>query len=73
MNPETAYWLQQALNALQLGSIYALIALGYSMVYGTLSMINFAHGDVFMVGAVLTLILARAMGFVTPEHVTASW
>ncbi|MEI6971919.1 MAG: branched-chain amino acid ABC transporter permease [bacterium] len=47
------YVLQQALNALQLGSIYALIALGYTMVYGVLTMINFAHGDVFMVGAFL--------------------
>jgi branched-chain amino acid transport system permease protein len=45
------YWLQQTLNALQLGSIYALIALGYTMVYGILTMINFAHGDVFMIGA----------------------
>ncbi len=45
------YILQQSLNALQLGSIYALIALGYSMVYGILTMINFAHGDLFMVGA----------------------
>ncbi len=45
------YLLQQALNALQLGSIYALIALGYTMVYGILTMINFAHGDLFMVGA----------------------
>jgi branched-chain amino acid transport system permease protein len=47
------YLLQQALNALQLGSIYALIALGYTMVYGILTMINFAHGDLFMVGAFL--------------------
>jgi branched-chain amino acid transport system permease protein len=45
------YLLQQSLNALQLGSIYALIALGYTMVYGILTMINFAHGDLFMVGA----------------------
>lgn len=45
------YLLQQSLNALQLGSIYALIALGYTMVYGVLTMINFAHGDFFMVGA----------------------
>lgn len=45
------YLLQQILNALQLGSIYALIALGYTMVYGILSMINFAHGDLFMLGA----------------------
>jgi branched-chain amino acid transport system permease protein len=62
LNPETAYWLQQALNALQLGSIYALIALGYSMVYGTLSMINFAHGDVFMVGAFLCFLVGTALG-----------
>ncbi len=45
--------MQQVLNALQLGSIYALIALGYTMVYGILTMINFAHGDLFMVGAFL--------------------
>ena len=45
------YVLQQLLNALQLGSIYALIALGYTMVYGILTMINFAHGDLFMVGS----------------------
>jgi branched-chain amino acid transport system permease protein len=50
------YLLQQALNALQLGSIYALIALGYTMVYGILTMINFAHGDLFMVGAFLCFI-----------------
>jgi branched-chain amino acid transport system permease protein len=45
--------IQYLLNALQLGSVYALIALGYTMVYGILSMINFAHGDIFMVGAYL--------------------
>lgn len=44
-------FLQQLLNALQLGSFYALIAVGYSMVYGVLLLINFAHGDIFMVGA----------------------
>ena len=52
------YVLQQCLNALQLGSIYALIALGYTMVYGVLTMINFAHGDFFMVGAFLCFISA---------------
>jgi len=52
------YLLQQALNALQLGSIYALIALGYTMVYGILTMINFAHGDLFMVGAFFCFISA---------------
>lgn len=42
---------QQLVNGLTLGSVYSLIALGYSMVYGTLEMLNFAHGDVFMAGA----------------------
>jgi branched-chain amino acid transport system permease protein len=49
---------QQSLNALQLGSIYALIALGYTMVYGVLRLINFAHGDIFMIGSYLALFLA---------------
>lgn len=44
-------FLQQLINGLALGSIYALIALGYTMVYGVLRFINFAHGDVFMLGA----------------------
>src|ERR1700682_4393356 len=43
--------LQQLVNGVSLGSIYALIALGYTMVYGVLRFINFAHGDVFMLGA----------------------
>lgn len=47
------YFLQQALNGLQLGLVYALIALGYTMVYGIVRLINFAHGDVFMVGSFL--------------------
>ncbi|MFO1430418.1 MAG: branched-chain amino acid ABC transporter permease [Candidatus Competibacteraceae bacterium] len=56
------YWLQQILNALQLGSIYGLIALGYTMVYGILTMINFAHGDVFMIGAFFCFIAAVSLG-----------
>src|SRR5262245_17136039 len=44
-------FLQQLINGLSLGAIYALIALGYTMVYGVLRFINFAHSDVFMVGA----------------------
>jgi branched-chain amino acid transport system permease protein len=43
--------IQNVINALQWGSFYALIALGYTLVYGVLTLINFAHGDVFMVGA----------------------
>jgi len=52
------YILQETLNALQLGSIYALIALGYTMVYGILTMINFAHGDLFMIGAFFCFVAA---------------
>lgn len=44
-------WIQQLVNGVSLGSIYALIALGYTMVYGIIKLINFAHGDVFMIGA----------------------
>ena len=43
--------LQQTVNALSIGAIYALIALGYTMVYGIIELINFAHGDIFMLGA----------------------
>src|SRR6478735_6196958 len=51
-----AYFLQQLVNGIALGSIYALIAIGYTMVYGIIGMINFAHGDIFMVGAFIALI-----------------
>ncbi|OGC92038.1 MAG: ABC transporter permease [candidate division Zixibacteria bacterium RBG_16_53_22] len=50
--------LQQIINGISLGSIYALIALGYTMIYGILRFINFAHGDVFMVGAFIGFYLA---------------
>src|SRR6185503_5458503 len=56
------YALQQTLNALQLGSIYALIALGYTLVYSILRMINFAHGDLFMVGAFACFAVATYLG-----------
>jgi len=51
-----AYALQQLINGVTLGLIYGLIAVGYTMVYGIIGMINFAHGDVFMIGAFLSLI-----------------
>ena len=44
-------FIQQVINGLVLGSMYALVALGYTMVYGIINLINFAHGDVLMVGA----------------------
>ena len=55
------FFFQLTVNGLTLGSVYALIALGYSMVYGILKLLNFAHGDVYMIGAfigfgVLTLL-----------------
>jgi len=51
-------FIQQLINGLSVGSIYALIAVGYTMVYGVLQLINFAHGDVFMVGAMVSLYAA---------------
>ncbi len=55
-------YLQQLINGLTIGSVYALIALGYTMVYGVLEMINFAHGDVYMVGSFLGLFVLGLMG-----------
>jgi branched-chain amino acid transport system permease protein len=51
-----AYFLQQLINGLTLGSIYGLIAIGYTMVYGIVGMINFAHGEIYMIGAFIALI-----------------
>ncbi|MFO7816116.1 MAG: branched-chain amino acid ABC transporter permease [Thermodesulfobacteriota bacterium] len=55
-------FFQQLTNGLAIGGIYALIALGYTMVYGVLKLINFAHGDLFTIGAYLGLTLLTAMG-----------
>src|SRR5574338_595557 len=63
------YFLQQLINGVTLGSIYGLIAIGYTMVYGIIGMINFAHGDIFMVGAFIALIvflLLTAMFYSVP-------
>ncbi len=56
-----AYALQQLINGLTLGMIYGLIAIGYTMVYGIIGMINFAHGDVFMIGAFVGIIILTAL------------
>ncbi|TGQ43985.1 MULTISPECIES: branched-chain amino acid ABC transporter permease LivH [unclassified Mesorhizobium] len=56
------YFVQQLINGLTLGSIYGLIAIGYTMVYGIIGMINFAHGDIFMVGAFAALIVFLILG-----------
>ncbi len=57
-----SYWAQQLLNGIQLGSVYALIALGYTMVYGIIGLINFAHADIFMVGAYLAFFALAFIG-----------
>lgn len=62
---EGTLWLQfvqQLINGISLGSIYALIALGYTMVYGIMKLINFAHGDIYMIGSYVGLFAITAMG-----------
>jgi branched-chain amino acid transport system permease protein len=61
-------FLQQLVNGLELGSLYALIALGYTLIYGILELLNFAHGDVFMVGAFLA---AGVAGLLVHNEVAA--
>ncbi|HTZ16868.1 MAG TPA: branched-chain amino acid ABC transporter permease [Dissulfurispiraceae bacterium] len=61
-------FFQQLINGLTLGSVYAVIALGYTMVYGILELINFAHGEIYMLGAYLGIIL---LGFFTASGLTA--
>ena len=61
------YFVQQLINGLTLGSIYGLIAIGYTMVFGIIGMVNFAHGDVFMlstfVALIFFLVLTQILGF----------
>lgn len=68
MNEFLPQFTQQLVNGLTLGAIYALIAIGYTMVYGIIGMINFAHGDIFMIGSFIALatflILTTVFGFV---------
>jgi branched-chain amino acid transport system permease protein len=59
-----ALFIQQLINGLTLGSIYGLIAIGYTMVYGIIGMINFAHGDIYMIGAFNALIAFLVLGVV---------
>ncbi len=56
------YFLQQLINGLTLGMIYGLIAIGYTMVYGIIGMINFAHGEIFMIGAFISIITFLILG-----------
>ncbi|MCW2954120.1 MAG: branched-chain amino acid transporter permease [Conexibacter sp.] len=59
------FFLQQVVDGLTTGSVYALIALGYSMVYGVLKLLNFAHGDIYMVGAFIGYFVLQAFGGAT--------
>ena len=61
--PSGAQTNEQYVNALTIGSLYALIALGYTMVYGIIELINFAHGEIFMVGTFVALIVIKTLGF----------
>ena len=58
------YFLQQLINGLTLGAIYGLIAIGYTMVYGIIGMINFAHGEIYMIGAFISLIAFLVLGII---------
>ena len=60
-------FIQQIINSLVLGSVYALIALGYTMVYGVLNLINFAHGDVLMIGAMVGLTIINLLNTFAPD------
>jgi branched-chain amino acid transport system permease protein len=56
------YFLQQLINGLTLGAVYGLIAIGYTMVYGIIGMINFAHGEIYMIGAFISVISFAVLG-----------
>ena len=64
-----AYFLQQLINGLTLGSIYGLIAIGYTMVYGIIGMINFAHGEIYMIGAFISIIAFLLLGLIRVSYV----
>ncbi len=63
MESSAAYFVDQLINGLTLGAIYGLIAIGYTMVYGIIGMINFAHGEIFMIGAFISIIMFLLLGF----------
>jgi branched-chain amino acid transport system permease protein len=67
-----AYFLQQLINGLTLGSIYGLIAIGYTMVYGIVGMINFAHGEIYMIGAFVAVTTFLLLGFAGVSYVPAA-
>ena len=68
--PESLYYfIQQLINGLTVGSTYALIAIGYTMVYGIIGMINFAHGEIYMIGSYIAFIVIAALAMFGIESV----
>ncbi|MCL6416993.1 high-affinity branched-chain amino acid ABC transporter permease LivH [Aestuariirhabdus sp. Z084] len=67
MSESFLYFVQQMLNGLTIGSTYALIAIGYTMVYGIIGMINFAHGEVYMIGSYVAFIVLAALAMLGIE------
>jgi branched-chain amino acid transport system permease protein len=65
-------FLQQIINGLVLGSVYALVALGYTMVYGIINLINFAHGEVLMVGALTSWTVVTVLAGLGPAGLGAA-
>jgi branched-chain amino acid transport system permease protein len=70
MSEQFLYFIQQMFNGVTLGSTYALIAIGYTMVYGIIGMINFAHGEVYMIGSYVSFIVIAALMML---GIDASW
>src|SRR3954466_1198402 len=60
--PDIYHFFQQLVNGLNVGSMYALIAIGYTMVYGIIGMINFAHGEIYMIGAFIAVTTFLVLG-----------
>jgi len=57
----TADWLQQLVNAATIGGMYTLVAVGFTLFFGVMGLINFAHGEVFMIGAFAALVVGRLL------------
>ncbi|HEY6358329.1 MAG TPA: branched-chain amino acid ABC transporter permease, partial [Vicinamibacterales bacterium] len=68
-----AIFLQQLINGIAQGGMYALIALGYTMVYGIVELINFAHGDVFTLGTFLCIAILALIGVAEGGHIIGGW
>ena len=66
-------FLSYLINGISLGSVYAIIALGYTMVYGIAKMLNFAHGDVIMIGAYITFSAVHAWNMLRSSSALMAW